>query len=182
MFRPRPFGRGKVGPRVQQALRLLADGRYAEAGHLFGELADRARDNGHPLRSAQLAMQSARAFLQSGDGNTASLRAQHAAQEFIAGGRPGRAVRVMRNMASALRSRGFDAPADTLEQDAQARLAAMGLSLDRVPLEPAPQTRGALPPTCSQCGGPLRADDVEWLTATSAECPYCGSPVETHNR
>jgi hypothetical protein len=182
MFRPRSFGRGRVGPRVQQALRLLADGRYAEAGKLLGELADRARDNGHPLRSAQLGVQAARACLQSGDGNTAALYAQHAVQEFIAAGRPGRAVRVVRNMAGALRSRSFDTQAHALEQDAQARLAAIGLSLDRVALEPAPQIQGALPPTCSQCGGPLRADDVEWINATSAECPYCGSTVTTHNR
>jgi hypothetical protein len=179
MFRPRPFRRGRVGPRVQQALRLLADGRYAEAGNLFGELADRARDNGHPLRSAQLAVQAARACLQSGDGNTAALRAQHAAQQFIAGGRPGRAASMIRNIASALRARGFDTQAQALEQDAQARLAAIGLSLERVPLEPAPQIVGALPATCPQCGGPLRADDVEWINSTSAECSYCGSTVAT---
>jgi len=32
-----------------------------------------------------------------------------------------------------------------------------------------------LPLTCPSCGGPIRPDDVEWLDATTAECPYCGS-------
>ena len=165
---------------MQQALRLLADGRYVEAGRLFGELADHARDNGRPLRSAQLSLQAARAWLESGDGNAAALRAQHAAQQFIAGGRPGRAARMVHNIANALRSRGFEPQAAALEQDTQARLAAVGLSLDSVRMEPAPPQQGTLPPTCSQCGGPLRADEVEWINATSAECPYCGSTVTTH--
>ena len=43
MFRSRALGRGVVGPRVRQAIRLLSDGRYVEAGELFGALADRAR-------------------------------------------------------------------------------------------------------------------------------------------
>jgi len=179
MFRPRPLGRGRAGPRVQQAFRLLASGRYAEAGRLFGELADRARDNARPLRSAQLALQAARAFGEAGDGDAALLRAQQAEQQFIAGGRPERAARTVHTLGSMLRSRGFEAQAAALGQDAQARLAAVGLSLDRVPMESVLQQHGALPPTCSQCGGPLRADEVEWINATSAECPYCGSTVTT---
>jgi hypothetical protein len=32
-----------------------------------------------------------------------------------------------------------------------------------------------LPPTCSHCGGPVRAYEVKWTGARSAVCAYCGS-------
>jgi len=179
MFRARRLGQGIIGPRVRQALRLLAEGRYAEAGVSFGQLADRARDNGHHLRAAQLALQAGRAFLEAGDGEKALLRSQQTVRQFIVGGRPGRAVRVLQQMTTALRARGLDAQAAALEQDAQARLAEIGLSLSSVPAEPLPSSQRHLPPACPQCGGPLRADEVEWVDSSSAECPYCGSVVMT---
>jgi hypothetical protein len=179
MLRARRLGRGMVGPRVRQAIRLLSDGRYGEAGALLGELADRARSNGHHLRAAHLGEQAGRAFLEAGHADQAALYARQAVQQFIAARRPGRAVRALQFAAAALRSRGFEAQASALEQDAQARLAEIGLSLASVPAEPTPQPRGHLPPTCPQCGGPLRADQVDWVDSTSAECPYCGSGVLT---
>jgi len=179
MFGARQLGPGLVGPRVRQALRLLADGRYAEAGTLFGQLADRARDNGHHLRAAHLALQAGCAFLEAGDGEKAMLRSRQAVRQFIVGGRPGRAVRVLQQTITALRARGLDAQAAALEQDAQARLAEIGLSLSSVPTEPPSPSQRHLPPACPQCGGPLRADEVEWIDSSSAECPYCGSVAMT---
>jgi hypothetical protein len=179
MFRSRRLGRGVVGPRVRQAIRLLSDGRYVEAGELFGALADRARDNRHPLRSAHLAEQAGHAFLEAGHADKAALYARQAVQQFIAARRPGRAVRALQHAVAALRSRGFESQAGALEQDAQEQLAQVGLSLANVPAEPAPQPSGHLPPTCPQCGGPLRADQVDWIDSASAECPYCGCSVLT---
>lgn len=42
--------------------------------------------------------------------------------------------------------------------------------------------RGRLPGRCPQCGAPLRSDQVEWVDAQSAECPYCGGVVGTDRR
>jgi hypothetical protein len=179
MFGARRLGQGLMGPRVRQALGLLADGRYAEAGTLFGQLADRARDNGHHLRAANLALQAGHALLEAGDGEKSILRSRQAVRQFIVGGRPGRAVRVLRQTMTALRARGLDAGAIALEQDAQARLAEIGLSLSNVPTEQSSPSQRHLPPMCPQCGGPLRADEVEWIDSSSAECPYCGSVVAT---
>jgi hypothetical protein len=100
-------------------------------------------------------------------------------RQFVVARRPGRAVRTLQHATAALRSRGFEAQASALEQDAQARLAEAGLSQTNLPAEPVPQPRGHLPPTCPQCGGPLRADEVDWIDSASAECPYCGSGVRT---
>jgi hypothetical protein len=180
MFGLRRRGPGVVRPRVRQALGLLAGGRYADAGDLLGQLADRTRDNGHQLRSARLALEAGRAFVQAGDAEKAMIRARQAVRQFIVGGRPGRAIRVLQEATATLRLRGWNAQAEALEQDTQARLAEIGLSLTSVPEESMPEPRGTLPPTCPQCGGPLR--DVEWLDSLSAECPYCGSAVKAQPR
>jgi hypothetical protein len=101
---------------VRQAIRLLSDGRYVEAGELFGALADRARDNSHHLRSAHLAEQAGHAFLEAGHADKAALYARQAVQQFIAARRPGRAVRALQHAVAALRSRGFDAQAAACPQ------------------------------------------------------------------
>jgi len=82
-----------------------------------------ARDNSHHLRSAHLAEQAGRAFLEAGHADKAALYARQAVQRFIAARRPGRAVRALQHAVAALRSRGFDAQAAALEQDAQEQLA-----------------------------------------------------------
>jgi hypothetical protein len=87
---------------------------------------------------------------------------------------------MMQEAIGVFRSHGWNAQADALEQDAQERLAAAGLSLANVQAEPVPQPRGALPPTCPRCGGPLR--DAEWVDSLSAECPYCESVVRAEAR
>jgi len=161
-------------------LSLLASGRYAEAGELLGQLADRARDNGNPLRSVRAAWQAGRAFVQANDPENAMVRARQAVRQFIIAGRPGRAVHILQEALSTFRSRGWNVQADALEQEAQARLAEKGLSLANVPAEPVPPPRGALPPTCPRCGGPL--GDAEWIDSLSAECPYCESVVRAETR
>ena len=34
-----------------------------------------------------------------------------------------------------------------------------------------------LPSNCSQCGAPIRSQDVKWISSKSAACPYCGSTL-----
>ncbi len=179
MFRRGLFGQGMAAPRLQQALQLLGQGRYRDAGRVLGELADRAHDNGHPLRCAQLALQAGRAFWEAGETEQALARTRQATRQFIVGGRPGRAMRVAQNAAARLRSHGFEAQARGLEADVRSGLIEAGLDPAQVQREPVLQPRGTLPPTCSRCGGPLRPNEVEWLGPASAECPYCGSTITT---
>jgi len=42
---------------------------------------------------------------------------------------------------------------------------------------PRERAKPRLPTTCPGCGGPIRADEVEWVDEATAECPYCGSAV-----
>lgn len=177
MFRPRRTGGPMLGPRLQEAFSLLAAGRYVPAGELLSELAERARENGHPLRAAQLALQAGHAFLQAGQPERAVRLVEQAARQFLAGRRPARAVRVFQAAIGALRAQGCDAQADHLEQTAQALLARTGLALGSVTVDRPERRRGHLPPACPRCGGPLRSDEVDWVDDASAECPYCSSVV-----
>lgn len=38
--------------------------------------------------------------------------------------------------------------------------------------------RPVLPTHCPSCGAGVRPDEVEWLDEVTAECAYCGSPIQ----
>jgi hypothetical protein len=40
---------------------------------------------------------------------------------------------------------------------------------------------GRLPPSCPKCGGPIRGHEIQWTSATSADCPYCGGNLPMSN-
>jgi len=193
MFRPRrprrPGGAGPgprrpgapLDPRVCRAHRLFDEGRYLEA-ESFGQLSDFARDNEQPLRAAHMAAQAGRAFLEAGDGDRALARTRQALGHFIAGGRPGQAVHLSRRAIEALRARGFNQQAVALEQEVKSRLAEIGFDFAHLPVELGLQSHGTLPPACPRCGGPIRADEIEWIDSKSAECPYCASIVQAKSQ
>jgi len=176
MFRRRPLR--AAGPRVRQAVRLLARGRYGEAADRFAELADRASDGPNPLRAARLSVQAARAYVEAGDGDRALPHLRRAADQFIAAGRGEQTARTIQRALSVLRARGFMTQADALEREVQTRLDAIGLSLASASV--IAQSRGRLPGKCPKCGGPLRSEDVDWIDAVSVECPFCGNTVVAH--
>jgi hypothetical protein len=121
-----------------------------------------------------LAMQAARAYAQAGKGDEALNQAKRALDIMLNAGNPIQATRAMPRAITFLRGHGFAAQANVLEQKATKRLAKVGLTLQAMPMG----MGRSLPATCPQCAGPLRSDDAEWIDATSAECPWCGSTVK----
>ncbi|MFQ5616951.1 MAG: hypothetical protein ACE5GO_10910 [Anaerolineales bacterium] len=179
-FGPRPGAAPRprqVGPRarkqLQQAHHLMETGRYPEAAAAFWRLAEAARDRGMLVRAGDLALQAARAHLDADDPDAALLRGRQGLNMLVRGGQPGRAMRLVPRMIQALRERDYQAQADALQAEADQRLA--GISPRQAPPH---ARRGELPTHCATCGGPLRPDEVDWLDASTAECPYCGSPVK----
>jgi len=75
-----------------------------------------------------------------------------------------------------LRAKGMAAAAGVLEGEFGPSL---GASAQRMTTGSPPAAR--LPGKCPQCGGPLRSDEVDWIDAQSAECPYCGSVVQAES-
>lgn len=120
------------------------------------------------FQSANLTLQAARCYRRLDNLDLAYERATKSVELFKRADRPGAARKVAERMVKALREEGRDAEAEALEQE-----------LEQLPAAPrAGVTRGQLPGKCSQCGGPIRESEVEWVGASSAECPYCGSVVQ----
>jgi len=166
---------------LARANRLMADGQFIEAADIFGQLADKARELGRPIRAADLMIQAARAHLAASDASAAVEQAKQALLLFIRGGRVGRVPRLLARMTEALRNKGYHAEADELERAIEEGLGEMGLSLEGVTQRVAaerPAQRGTLPAQCAGCGAPLVPDEVEWHDAYTAECPYCGTMVK----
>lgn len=187
MFRRRPFRRPPLfrrrplPPRVRQDLarahRLMADGQFAEAAEVFKRLSEEAKRRGMLVRAADLMLQASRAHFAADDVEAALEQARQALRLFVRSGRVGRVPLLLSKMTAALRSKGYDAQADQLEQEAAQALEEMGLSLDEVRqrIPKMLEKRGSLQAQCSGCGAPLIPDEVEWHDAHTAECPYCGT-------
>jgi hypothetical protein len=170
-----------VLPRPQQMLiqahRLMEVERYADAAPIFERLAQSAEGHGMLQRAGNLYLQAAHARLELGQAQQAISYGRHALGCFSRAGRPARAALLLPRMLKVLRDRGYETEARALEEEAQTLLARAGLDLSSVPLG-APYRKGNLPAKCASCGGPLRSDEVEWVDAATAECPYCGTPVK----
>jgi hypothetical protein len=129
------------------------------------------------IRSAELHLRASGARLSLDEVEAAVARAKKGLVLLARGGRPGRVAQALARICDALRSKGYDAEADELEQEAGRALEESGLSLEeaRQQVPRAPKQHGTLPAKCSGCGAPLTPDSVEWHDAQTAECPYCGT-------
>lgn len=167
-------GRGAGREQAREAQRLMANGQFVEAANLFAQLSNEAVAHGFIRPAGFLAVQAARAFAQAKHGDAALVQAKRALDIILNAGRPQQAARLMPQAIAFLRAQGFSTQAAALEKEATQRLSAIGLSLQPIGLA----TNRSVPATCPQCAGPLRADEAEWIDATSVECPWCGSTVK----
>lgn len=163
--------------RLQQAHRLMAEGQYAQAALLFGELGDEAAARSIP-RAPQLNLQSGRAWVLAGDPAKGQPRLRQGLRLMAQMGQVGRLPVVARRLLDELRARGLTAEAETLEADLRASLP--GLDLHGPTAVPAAEpSRRCLPPKCPYCGGSVHPDSVDWIDEACAACGYCGSVLET---
>jgi len=185
-LRPRPLRRlaraaGLLEPRprqmINQANALEAAGRHAEAAALFAEVADGAAQRGMPDRAGNLSLQASRCLLNGGDTAGAVARARTGLNGLAQAGRERRAAMSLHMAADALRARGHAAEAAALEKEFASLAQLTAGETDAAE----PVAHGRLPTKCSQCGGPLRPDDVGWIDDATAECPYCGSGVRAES-
>jgi len=171
----RQMGNRPGQQKLHEAQRLMAEGKFVEAAVMFDELSQHAVQNGLIRPAINLAMQAGRAYAQAGQGDAALAQARRALDLILNAGQPARATRAMPRAIAFLRAHNFTVQAAALEKEATQRLAKLGLSLQALPNVGA----RTLPSSCPQCAGPLHSDEVEWIDAVSAECPWCGSAVKT---
>jgi ribosomal protein L37AE/L43A len=175
-FRPlrRALARSPLVDTLGQAHRLYAGGQPREAALLLAQVAQAMENAAHPRRAANLHAQAAHAFADAGEEQAALGHARTALRQFLQFGLAARAPVFYANITRKLRAKGMAAAAGTLEGEFGP---ALGASARRMATGAVPAAR--LPGKCPQCGGPLRSDEVDWVDAQSAECPYCGSVVHT---
>lgn len=165
---------------LQQANALMTGGHPDEAARLYDELAQLAEARALPQRAARLNIQAARAWLAAGDAVTAVRRAERGLEVAIGLGYGLRAGQIASRLITEMRARGYAQAADELSRHLQAQLSRAGIDATALGQpEPSASRHGSLPARCSACGAPLRPDEVDWVDATSAECPYCGTIVKT---
>jgi len=155
---------------LNQAHMLEASGQHREAAIQLDQLTALAVEHGMADRAGNLSLQAGRAYVESGDAKNGLARVEQGLRYLIQAGREHRAENAFSAAVSALRARGMNAEANALEK-AYPNLHAASQEES----EPAPH--GRLPTKCSNCGGPMHPNDIDWIDDQTAECPYCGSPV-----
>ena len=172
---------------LERANRLFDRGEFAEAVPIFDRLARGAAERGMLNRAGDLYLQSARCHLEMGKATIAVERGKHALRLFGRAGLFGKIERLMPRMVEGLQEKGYNAEAEALRQEVEARLADVPPERRQLPgARPAawpstarPRAHRKLPARCSACGAPVKPDDVTWLDPQTAECPYCGSVLKT---
>jgi hypothetical protein len=161
--------------RLQEAHRLLAAGKPAEAATIFEDLADQASARAIP-RAPQLSLQAGRAWILAGSTDRGMARLGQGLQMMAQMGQLGRLPRVAARVISELRARGLAKEAESLE--AQVRALMPGLVLPTGPAAAASPEKRRLPPKCPYCGGNVLPESIEWADETTALCDYCGSALQ----
>jgi len=157
---------------IERAHALFAAGRYPAAAQAFASLAQT-----RPARAPFLLLQAGRAYLLAGSPETGMAHLRRGLSLLTERGQSEQLQRAGNRIAQELRQRGLEAQAREIESLLEGPSFAQAGSP-----APAPQpARAPLPTHCPSCGGPLRADEVDWLDEFHVECAFCGSPVQTLN-
>ncbi len=176
--RRRPMGPPPQHDRAHRALqrahRSMENGDYANAATIFERLARGAHDRGMLRQAPRLYLQAGRAYTLAGNTEKGTDLLRQGLNIFVAAQHWGRLHQTGQRVVDELEQWGHadhtkefeEWLKDTLPEKAETYQDA-GRST----------RRPELPLHCPSCGGPIRADEVEWQDASTAECPYCGSGV-----
>jgi hypothetical protein len=160
---------------LSQANQLIATGHPGEGAQLFANLAQQMEATNHPRRAANLHAQAAHAYADNQDEPNALIHGRRALTLFLQYQMVERSPRFYGNIERKLRARNMGKAADALQSEFGKQVG----SLPQPQVQPQAPGQQRLPPTCSQCGAPVRGDEVEWINQYSAECIYCGSVIQT---
>lgn len=179
MFR-RPFRRGAmrrgmlkpdVPPLLRKAHQMMANGNYTAAAEAFEQLGRAGEARQHP-KAGDMFLQGGRARLMAGQTPAGIADLKQGLTLLTAMGMTERAAQVAQRAQAELNQRGLSAEAQELSSWAKSSGAPS--SAGSVAMS-APVKKPLLPTSCPECGGPLRADDVDWIDEVTAECNWCGT-------
>lgn len=166
----RRAARPDVPPLLRRAHELMAAGNYAAAAEAFENLARAGEARQHP-KTGQMYLQAGRARILAGQRPVGFQHLKTGLGALQRMGLHGQLFHAAQRVTAELNQHGMTEEAQEISRWLQTNAPAGMKSA------PAPAKRPTLPTHCPGCGGPLRADDVEWLDEITAECAWCGSPL-----
>ena len=160
-----------IPPILQEANMAFEKGEYGRAAERYEKIARVADARGGP-RAAILHLQAGRARAFAGQAPL-GLRSLRRGLEILAERKQlHRLHQAGTRTISELKERGLEDEATNIE------ILMVTLLPDTFSAEPSAK-RPALPTHCPSCGAPLQPDEVDWLDDVTAECGFCGSPVQS---
>ena len=169
----RQAARPDVPPMLRRAHELMASGNYAAAADTFEKLARAGEARQHP-KTGQMYLQAGRAHILAGQKPAGYQSIKTGLATLQRMGITMQLERAGQRIVNELGQHGMTAEAQEVSQWLQKNTPASSVG---TAASPSPSKKPVLPTHCPGCGGPLRADDVDWLDEATAECNWCGSPV-----
>jgi hypothetical protein len=163
--------------RLEEAERLLEDGKPAQAAPIFAKLAEVLASAGQPKRAASLHAQAALAFAESRNEVPAMTQARAALNLFLQYRMDQATDFYYKSISSELTKHGMKNAAATLEKEFLYRInhPSAHLASETGPVTLSPAVR--LPSNCPQCGAPVHVSDEHWSDTSKVECVYCGALI-----
>ena len=175
-FRHHPRARrlARRHPEINQALQLLESGQPGEAAKMFSQIAQELEASRQPRRAANLHAQAAYAFIDAKDVASAQAHSLTALRLFLDHHMLLRARQFYNNITHNFQSQGMAAAAEALQK-------AYAPQFGSLPDQPSPASKpslGRLPVACTQCGGPIRPIEADWIDDHTIQCVYCGALIQ----
>ncbi len=176
-----PFRRRPIPPKLVEAHRLFEQGEYAQAAELYIELAEKAQTRGIP-QAPNLFLRGAAALLEDGHSEEALEMVKKGLGILVARKNWRQLKKVGTITVGRLKSAGQDELAERirvwLEEQVPDRIKQSDAWRRVAPA--ARSGRPKLPSTCSQCGGPVNPQEIEWYGDSTPICSYCGAVLDTN--
>jgi hypothetical protein len=154
-----------------RANQLFQLGQFENAALEYIQLAHRMERTGKPRQAANLHAQAALAWAKAGVEPRATTQANIAFSQFTLLGMKQRIVEFKVQLDQALHP-------ESLEKNKAVSVAPRETTQPHGVITPIINQRVKLPAVCSQCGAPVRSDEVEWIDDMSAECDFCGAVLQ----
>lgn len=175
----RPVNVGRPTIRLKQAHRLLGQGNYKMATHLFEGLAQNAVAQNLP-QAPFLFVQTGRAYLYDGQNSKGRVFIKRGLRMLANAGRWGVLYQMGNRLLTELQEYGYTDEsyeleewlAETLPADSDEIAEAESILQAEHPI---------LPTNCPNCGAPINSQEVIWIDEYTAECLYCGSPIRAES-
>lgn len=175
----RPDSSDNSTARLKQANRLMDQGNYMQATHLFEGLARSAVERQIP-RAPFLFLQTGRAYLYGGQQDKGTVFIKRGLGLLANASRWGLLYQIGNRLRDELREKGYTAESEELEEWLAETLPEDSDEVAEVKSK-LQEEHPLLPTNCPNCGAPVNSTEVIWMDDYTAECLYCGSAIRAES-